>query len=188
MLQHPLRRGHAAPGATRITAAPRVIVLMGVAGVGKTTIGRMLAASLGWAFHDADDFHSRANVERMQRGIPLSDADRAPWLGTLRRLVDGVVARGEQAVLACSALKAAHRAALVPPDAPRGTVRIVHLRAPAEVLRARLAARVGHFAHSSLLDSQLATLEVPTDALPVDSDRPPAEIVRDVRSALGMKR
>lgn len=188
MLQHPLRRGHAVPGAPRITASPRVIVLMGVAGVGKTTIGRMLGASLGWAFHDADDFHSRANVERMQRGIPLSDADRAPWLETLRRLVDGVVARGEQAVLACSALKAAYRAALVPADAPRGTVRFVHLRAPIKVLRERLATRVGHFAPSSLLDSQLATLEEPIDALPLDSDRPPAEIVRDLRLALGMER
>src|SRR5689334_8925091 len=147
-------------------SAPTVVVIMGVAGAGKTTVGRALAESLGWPFHDADDFHSEESVARMRLGLPLDDALRAPWLASLRALVTRTLARGGSAVLACSALRHAYREALVPEGAPRGAVRFVHLRVHERVLAARLDARVGHFAPTTLLASQLATLEEPDGSEP----------------------
>jgi gluconokinase len=168
---------------------PAVVIVMGPAGAGKTTVGLALAGALGWAFHDADDFHDAGARARMQAGVPLTDADRAPWLARLAALVAGVLAGGGSAVLACSALRRGYRAALVPPDAPPGRVRLVHLDVPRAVLAARLTARAGHFAGPALLDSQLAALEPPGDdeplpALTVDATRPVPEIVAAVRLAL----
>ncbi len=159
---------------------------MGVAGAGKTLVGSTLARALGWAFYDADDFHSPANVAKMHRGIGLTDADRAPWLASLRDMIERVIRDGRHAVLACSALKESYRRTLTPDDAPTGTVRFVYLDVPADVLRYRLEHRPRHFAPPELLSSQLATLERPRDATCVDGTLPPEEIVRVVRSELSV--
>jgi gluconokinase len=158
-----------------------IVVVMGVAGVGKTTVGRRLAASLGWEFHDADDFHSPASVAKMHAGVPLTEADRAAWLARLRALVEQLARDGRSAVLACSALRRAHREQLTPPGAD---VRFVHLTGDPALIRARLAARRGHFMPAALLDSQLATLEPPDDAVTVDVTPPVDEIVATIRAAL----
>jgi len=158
---------------------------MGVSGAGKTVVGKALAAATGWRFYEGDDYHSARSIEKMRHGIPLDDADRAPWLDALHRLIAGVVDRGEHAVIACSALKATYRERLAG-DTPTGAVRFVHLDVPMDVLRARLRTRVGHFMPPELLASQLATLEPPHDALWVDGTNPPAEIVARIRRELGM--
>lgn len=169
-----------------MTVAPSIIVVMGPAGAGKTTIGTLLARSLGWRYLEADDFHSSSNVEKMSHGIPLTDADRAPWLASMREALRDAIARGERVVLACSALKDDYRRALVPPNATREQVCFVYLQASRALLRERLAHRVGHFAGPELVDSQLQTLEEPRDALWVDASRPPEEIVADIRQQLAL--
>lgn len=171
---------------TELGARPRVIIMMGVAGAGKTLVGSALARALGWTFYDADDFHSPENVAKMHRGIGLTDADRAPWLATLHDLIDRVIREGGNAVVACSALKETYRRTLTPNDAPGGTVRFVYLDVPADVLRQRLEHRAHHYAPPELLDSQLATLEVPRDAVCLDGTLAPDEIVAAARSALGL--
>jgi gluconokinase len=158
-----------------------VIVLMGVAGSGKTTVGMELAAQLGWSFRDADEFHPPANVEKMSRSIPLTDRDRAPWLAAIRAHIDDCVARGESAVLTCSALKARYRAVLLGDPA---RVKLVHLAGRRDLIVARMRARQGHFFKEELLASQFADLEPPADALVVDIAPPPAEIVAQIRAAL----
>lgn len=157
-----------------------VLVVMGVAGSGKTTVGRRLAAELGWEFYDADDFHPPANVEKMKAGLPLDDEDRRPWLAALARLVRGVLARGAGAVLACSALKGRYREQLLIDE----RVRLVYLRAGEPLIRARLAAREGHFMKAELLDSQFAALEEPPPETHFDAAAEPAAIVADVRARL----
>jgi gluconokinase len=167
-------------------AAPGAIVIVGPAGAGKTTVGRALAAALGWRFHDADDFHSLANVERMRRGVALTDVERAPWLALLRALLTDALATHDPVVLACSALRESYRAALVPFDTPPAAVRFVYLRATPALLRERLSHRVGHYASVDLLASQLATLEEPHphDALVVDASRDPDALVHMIRNAI----
>jgi gluconokinase len=157
-----------------------IVVLMGVSGTGKTTIGRLLAHDLGWPFYEGDDYHSSANIEKMRHGIPLTDADRADWLTALRALIDGLSA---SAVLACSALKAAYRDRLA---GERTDIRFVHLVGDPILLRHRLEQRHGHYMPASLLESQLATLEPPSDAITVDVGAPPAGIVASIRRALGV--
>jgi gluconokinase len=164
---------------------PRVVLVMGVSGSGKTVVGQRLAEALGWSYQDADDFHPPENVARMRSGIPLSDADRAPWLASLATLVaNAVAATGPGLVLGCSALKRDYRQRLTAGD-PR--VRLVYLAGPEAVIRRRLADRSGHFMPTSLLESQLATLEPPRpDERPiaVDVTGTPEAIVAHLLEAL----
>lgn len=160
-----------------------VVLLMGVSGSGKTTVGELLASQMEWAFADADDYHSAANVEKMRTGIPLTDSDRAPWLESLRVLIQGWIASGENGVLACSALKRAYRDRLVVgPD-----VRVVYLKADQALLRQRLLGRQGHYMRESMLESQIETLEEPDDALVVDAGGTAEDIVAEIRSRLGSR-
>ena len=162
-----------------------VVVVMGVAGSGKTTVGAALAAALGWHFVDADDLHSPESVAKMARGEPLNDSDRWPWLDRLRGIIEDALAGGGGLVLACSALKASYRARLAGGDAG-GRVRFVHLAGTPELFRARLAMRSGHFMKPEMLDSQLSTLEVPGVAITVDAAQPVPDVVAQARAALGV--
>jgi gluconokinase len=155
---------------------------MGASGAGKTTVGTRLSERLGWPFHDADDLHTAENIERMRRGQPLDDDARLPWLRAVRGVIEGVVARRENAVVACSALKATYRALLLK-DLPE--VRLVHLVAPADVLRERLALRGGHFMPPTLIDSQLATLEPPAGGLVLNATAPVPALVDEIVAAVG---
>jgi len=151
---------------------------MGVSGSGKTTIGRLLAGKLGWTFVEGDDYHPAANVAKMHAGVPLTDADRAPWLAALRERIDAAAARGENVVLACSALKHAYQDYLSrhEPD----NVRYVYLRAAEELISERLAARKGHFMNPSLLHSQFETLEPPEHAIRVEVSGTPEVIANEI--------
>ncbi|MFE8605059.1 gluconokinase [Archangium violaceum] len=159
-----------------------VIIVMGVSGSGKTTVGQRLAAALGCQFRDADDFHPPGNIAKMAAGIALTDEDRAPWLTVLRERVENTLAAGEALVLACSALKRAYRERLTV-DAARQ--RWVYLRVPREILARRLMARTGHYMPAVLLDSQLAALEVPEDALVVEATADPDTLVATLLRELG---
>ncbi|MCP9468901.1 MAG: gluconokinase [Nitrospira sp.] len=161
-----------------------IILVMGVSGSGKTTVGRLLAEQIGWHFADADDFHSADNRDKLARGIPLTDEDRRPWLDDLRSAIASWVAQGRPTVLACSALKTAYRSYLV-----RGwehLVRSVYLKGSADLIARRLAGRTDHFMHQDLLASQFGTLEEPGDALTVAIDESPDRIVASIRSHLGL--
>ncbi|MGZ3424711.1 MAG: gluconokinase [Polyangiales bacterium] len=162
-----------------------IVVVSGVSGVGKTTVGMRLAPAIGARFVDADDLQPKANVEKMARGEGLDDADRAPWLSSLRAAIDEWLARDQDVVLACSALKESYRRQLAHDD-PR--VRFVMLDAPAEAIARRLASRKGHFAGPELLASQLATLEKPADALIVDATQPLDDVVARITSWVRDKR
>ncbi len=170
------------------SASPLVVIVMGVSGAGKTTLGRALAHSLGWQFADADDDHSAENVARMRAGLPLTDELRAPWIAALRRRVATALRDRAGLVLACSALRQSYRDALVPSDAVEGEVAFVHLDVPSSVLEERLESRKGHFAGESLLDSQLRTLERPSSlsALVLDGDKAVGALVREIRTRLGL--
>ena len=161
-----------------------VILLMGVTGSGKTTVGQALAESLRWQFIDADDFHPPSNVAKMRAGIPLDDADRAPWLAALRTHIVGWLSSETNVVLACSALKQAYRdEVVVSPD-----VRLVYLRGSSQLITARLRERHGHYMDPNLLSSQFATLEEPRDALVVDVDTSVDEIVKQIRKGVRVPR
>ena len=161
-----------------------VVVLMGVSGSGKTTVGKILARELGWTFVEADDFHPRANVEKMRRGVPLDDDDRRPWLRALRGRVEQLCRDGEDAVLACSALKHAYQDYLEGHDP--ACVHYVYLRGSEELIRQRLAGRKGHFMPPGLLSSQFEALEPPAGAVEVDIAPPPEVIAAEARRRLGL--
>jgi gluconokinase len=156
-----------------------IFVVLGVSGSGKTTIGKLLAERIGTVFADADDCHSAANKAKMAGGTPLTDEDREPWLQTLNALLIGWSSSGKGGVLACSALKASYRATLTH-GLPEAVVRLVWLDGSRQLIADRLAHREAHYMNPKLLDSQLATLEPPMDALRVINDQPPPEIVDEI--------
>lgn len=142
-----------------------IVVLMGVSGSGKTTVGKLLAEQLGWTFVEGDDYHPRSNVEKMSAGQPLTDDDRRPWLAALRERIDQARGSGENLVLACSALKHSYQDYLERHDPAH--VRYVYLHGPEELIAQRLADRKGHFMNPSLLHNQFETLQPPTHAVRV---------------------
>jgi gluconokinase len=159
-----------------------IIVLMGVTGSGKTTVGKLLARQLGWSFFEGDDFHSPENVKKLRRGEPLSDEDRKPWLEAIRETIRAAIDRGENAVIACSALKESYRKVLQ----ISGQVSFVYLKASVALIQERLKNRVGHFMNPNLIESQFDTLEEPKGTLQVDAHSPPDAIVQLIRSKLSV--
>ncbi|MEJ2759510.1 MAG: gluconokinase [Anaerolineales bacterium] len=160
---------------------PQALVVMGVSGCGKTSVGSALAEALGWAFYDGDDYHPPANVEKMSHGIPLDDADRQPWLERLHRLIASSLAEGHSLVVACSALKERYRQTL---RGDLGPVRYVYLQGDFDLIHARMEDRSGHYMQPEMLRSQFRALEPPEDALTV-SVRPPVEkIVENILEKL----
>jgi gluconokinase len=162
-----------------------VVIIFGVSGTGKTTLGKLLARKLGWAFYEADDFHSPANVDKMHAGIPLTDEDRWPWLESLRELGKRLDAK-EDAVLACSALKHTYRRFLRVND----QVKFVYLRGDYSLIANQLRERKGHFMNPELLKSQFADLEEPRAAegiLTVNLGRTPRELVQEITTRLGLR-
>jgi gluconokinase len=160
-----------------------IVIIFGVSGAGKTTVGKLLAEEVGWHFYEADDFHSRANIDKMRRGIPLTDADRWPWLESLRQLIERSLKAGENAVLACSALKRAYRERLRVSD----EVKFVFLRGDYALIEKQLRRRHGHFMDPDLLRSQFADLEEPKPdehVITIDLGRTPQEIVEEIKRKL----
>jgi len=160
-----------------------VVIIFGVSGAGKTTLGKLLAQKTGWRFYEADDFHSPANTDKMRRGVPLTDEDRQPWLARLRELIERCLATGENAVLACSALKKKYRRYL------RVNVQVifVFLRGDRRQIESQLRHRRGHFMNPELLESQFADLEEPEPeecAIVIDLRRTPNKLVEEIRAKL----
>ena len=160
-----------------------IVVLMGVSGVGKTTIGTLLAARTGWKFEDADDDHSQESRRKMAAGIPLTDADREPWLRTVHERMLQHREKGENAILACSALKQQYRELLADGFA-KGEMRFVYLHAPTSLIKERMKSRRHPYMNADLLDSQLATLEAPSDAWPVTVVGSPEEAAEEILARL----
>ena len=165
--------------------AIQMVLVMGVSGSGKTTVGRLLAEELGWNFQDADEFHPLTNVEKLRRGMPLTDDDRLPWLRQLRCLISRWIEAQRPVVLACSALTHRYREILL--EGMEDHVRLVYLQGNLDLIERRLAGRKDHFMHRGLLASQFETLEEPGGALVVDIDDSPDRIVARIRSGLGLR-
>jgi len=162
-----------------------IVIVFGVSGAGKTTIGRLLAEQLGWRFYEADDFHPRANIEKMRSGHPLTDEDRWPWLERLREQITRSLAANENAVLACSALKRAYRERL----RISNDVRFVYLRGDYALIDKQLRDRRGHFMNPGLLRSQFADLEEPTSdkgTVTIELGRSPQQLVEEIKARLGL--
>jgi gluconokinase len=160
------------------------LIVMGVSGCGKSTIGKSLAEDVGWPFYDGDDFHPAENVTKMSQGIPLTDADRADWLAALARLIRDSLQKGQPGVLACSALKQKYRDELMVDPVQ---VKFIYLKGSYELIKARMEARPGHYMKPGMLDSQFATLEEPTDALTVEIEQTPEEILTFIKTRLGLQ-
>ncbi len=159
-----------------------VILIMGVSGSGKTTIGEMLAQKQHWQFKDADDFHPQANIDKLHRGEPLTDEDRRPWLQVLRQEIDAAIQANTNLILACSALKATYRQ-ILEDDRPE-LVKFVYLKGSFELIQQRLKERHGHFMNPDLLRSQFDDLEPPEDAIVVNIEQSVAESVRQIEASL----
>ncbi|MEA2800449.1 MAG: gluconokinase [Rhodospirillaceae bacterium] len=163
---------------------PMVVVVMGVSGSGKTTVGSLLAEALGWHFQEGDKLHPPENVEKMSAGIPLTDADRLPWLRKIAETIDDWRSRGESGVITCSALKRSYRDIII---GDRPDVRLVYLKGSPDLIRQRMAQRHGHFMPPALLDSQFSTLEEPSpdeNPIIVDIGGQPEEIAREIACRL----
>ncbi len=159
-----------------------IVIVMGVVGSGKTTVGRLLADQLAWEFADADDFHPLSNVEKIRQGSGLNDQDRRPWLQALHQAISRWIGEHKNVVLACSALKRSYRREL---EVGR-EVRFVYLKGSAELIAERLRLRKGHYANGQILASQFADLEEPGRALTVDIAASPQQIVDEIRKKLGL--
>lgn len=160
-----------------------IIILMGVTGSGKTTVGEMLADELGWRFYDGDDFHAEANVEKMRQGISLTDSDRLPWLMGLRDLIKEGIEKRQNTVIACSALRKSYQDMLL---MDTDAVRLVYLKGGIELIKKRLEDRTGHFMNKALLLKQFAILEEPENAVYIDISESPENIVASIRKHLGV--
>ena len=163
-----------------------IVIVVGVAGCGKTTVGMMLADRLRWRFADADAFHSQANIAKMRSGVPLSDADRGPWLAAIAAWMDERIAAGESAIAGCSALKQSYRDELL---TGRPVARLAYLAVSREVAHARLVARHGHFFTAALMDSQFAELEPPQESpqlIVLDAAKPPSQLAVEIIARLGL--
>jgi gluconokinase len=158
---------------------------MGVAGCGKTTVGKSLAKHLGWDFYDADDFHPPENIAKMAKGIPLNDADRSPWLDSLRILISSSLIQNRPGVFACSALKESYRQQII---ADNDGAQIVFLRGNYDLIWSRLSMRKDHYMKPQMLKSQFETLEEPTNALTVDISRSLDDIVHDILIGLKLRK
>lgn len=156
---------------------------MGVSGAGKSTVGKLLALDLGWNFYEGDDFHPRSNVVKMAQGIPLTDDDRWPWLRRIRLLIDDLISRGQNGVIASSALKQAYRDILVQSG---DDVKLVYLKGEYKLISSRLEDRQNHFMKSDLLESQFRTMEEPEEVVTLDVNSDPEVIVAAVKEALGL--
>jgi gluconokinase len=157
-----------------------VVIIFGVSGAGKTTIGQLLAEELGWRFYEGDDFHSETNIDKMRRGVPLTNEDRRPWLESLRKLIKRCLRAGENAVLACSALKEAYRRRL----RVNADVKLVFLRGDYELIANQLRQRRSHFMNPALLQSQFADLEEPQPTegvVVIELGRSPYELVQQIK-------
>ena len=161
-------------------ASPKILIMMGVSGSGKTEIGQRLAAELGWPFFDGDDFHPAENIEKMRRSIALTDRDRNAWLDALQTLIQTQITNHQSAVIACSALKQSYRDRLsIDPG-----VQFIYLKGSHALINDRLKKRAHHYMPANLLDSQFDTLEEPRDALEIDVSHPPETIIKTICETL----
>ena len=159
-----------------------IIIIMGVAGSGKTTIGSLLASELGWSFYDADDFHSESNRAKMSQGVSLTDEDRASWLLSLKDLIIQNIQQNTQAVLASSALKNSYRNILKVDE----RVKFIYLQGSYQQIKTRLINRAGHFMSAAMLDSQFQILEEPQNIMTIDISNTPQDILAIIRKGLGL--
>ena len=158
-----------------------IVVIMGVSGSGKTTVGRLLAQRLDWSYYEGDQYHSAANIEKMSKGVSLDDDDRMPWLASIKKEIDKCVESGSDAVIACSALRRTYRLALTASDSD---TRFVYLKGDPAIIRQRMKSRDRHYMKASMLESQFASLEEPDDAIVIDIGISPQDIVSCIESEL----
>jgi gluconokinase len=158
-----------------------IVVIMGVSGSGKTTVGRLLARRLDWIYYEGDEFHPAGNIEKMSKGISLNDDDRTPWLASIKEVIDTCIKRGSDAVIACSALRKKYRWALT---ANASDIHFVYLKGDPATIRERMKSRDRHYMKASMLQSQLSSLEEPDDAIVIDIGNSPQDIVSYIESEL----